>query len=74
MGVEGGNLSAEAKFELEVKVGDMVEIIEGSLASFVGTVKSVDEENQKLVCLVEMFGRESEVELGFNQVRISNKN
>ena len=65
-------VQSEAKIELDVKVGDMVEIIDGSLASFVGTVKSVDNENQKVVCLVEMFGRESEVELGFNQIRISN--
>lgn len=72
MGVDGGN-QAEAKFELEVNVGDMVEIIEGSLSSFVGTVKSVDNENQRVTCVVEMFGRESEVELGFNQIRISNK-
>ena len=72
MGVDGGNLT-QAKSQIEVKVGDMVEIIEGSLASFVGTVKSVYEENQKVTCLVEMFGRESEVELGFNQIRISNK-
>ena len=71
MGVEGG-VSTEAKMELEVKVGDMVEIIEGSLANFVGVVKSVDEENQKVTCLVEMFGRESEVELGFGQIRIGN--
>lgn len=69
MGVEGGANSSEAKVELTVNVGDIVEIIEGSLASFVGTVKSVDAENQKLVCLVEMFGRESEVELSFSQVR-----
>lgn len=72
MGVDGGN-QTEAKFELEVNVGDLVEIIEGSLSSFVGTVKSVDNENQKVTCVVEMFGRESEVELGFNQIRISNK-
>ncbi len=71
MGVDGGN--AVAKTDIEVNVGDMVEIIEGSLSSFVGTVKSVDAENQKLVCLVEMFGRESEVELGFSQIRLSNK-
>lgn len=71
MGVDGG-VSTEAKRELEVKVGDMVEIIEGSLSSFVGTVKDVDAENQKLTCLVEMFGRESEVELSFSQVRLSN--
>ena len=72
MGVDGSNVATEAKMELNIKVGDMVEITEGSLASFVGTVKAVDEENQKLTCVVEMFGRESEVELGFNQVRISN--
>lgn len=72
MGVDGSSTS-EAKFDLDVKVGDMIEIIEGSLASFVGTVKEIDVENQKITCLVEMFGRESEVELGFNQVRVSNK-
>ena len=72
MGVDGGT-QTEAKMELDVKVGDMVEIIEGSLSSFVGTVKSVDNENQKVVCLVEMFGRESEIELAFNQIRLSNK-
>ena len=71
MGVDGAT-NAEAKMELDVKVGDLVEIIEGSLASFVGTVKVVDSENQKVTCIVEMFGRESEVELGFNQIRISN--
>ena len=32
---------------------------------------SVDEENQRVVCMVEMFGRESEVELGFNQIKVS---
>ena len=69
LGVDGG-MNAEAKVEIEVKVGDMVEIIEGSLANFVGTVKAVDVENQKVTCLVEMFGRESE--LGFAQIRVGN--
>ncbi len=71
MGVDGGT-APEAKMEISVNVGDMVEIIEGSLASFVGTVKAVDNENQKVTCMVEMFGRESEVELAFNQIRLSN--
>ena len=71
MGVDGGN-QGEAKMDIVVNVGDMVEIIEGSLSSFVGTVKSVDAENQKVTCVVEMFGRESEVELGFGQIRVSN--
>ncbi len=62
----------EVKIELDVKVGDMIEVIEGSLSSFVGVVKSVDAENQKVVAVIEMFGRESEVELGFNQIRLKN--
>ena len=48
----------------------MIEIIEGSLSSFVGTVKAVDNENKKVTAVVEMFGRESDVELGFNQIRV----
>lgn len=71
MGVENG-ANREAKIDVVINVGDTIEIIEGSLQSFVGVVKSVDNENQKLVAAVEMFGRESEVELGFNQIRVSN--
>ena len=68
-----GNKSSEIKVEYNINVGDLVEIVEGSLNSFVGTVKAVDNENQKATVLVEMFGRTSEVELGFNQIRVSNK-
>lgn len=71
LGVDGGT-NAEAKMNIEVKTGDLIEIIDGSLAGFVGTVKTVDEENQKVVCLVEMFGRESEVELAFGQIKVAN--
>lgn len=71
MGVEGSSLR-EAKMDLDVKIGDMIEIIEGSLASFVGVVKSVDQANQKIVASVEMFGRESDVELSFAQIRVKN--
>ena len=70
MGVE--RTAPVERTEISVNVGDMVEIIEGSLASFIGKVKSVDSENQKVTCVVEMFGRESEVELSFNQIKVSN--
>jgi len=72
MGLDGVK-NNDVKVEINVNVGDLVEIIEGSLASFVGTVKAVDVDNQKVTVMVEMFGRLSEVELGLNQVRISNK-
>jgi len=58
--------------DIEVNVGDTVEIIDGPLASFTGTVKSVDKDNLKLTATVEMFGRDSDVELGFAQIRVAN--
>lgn len=58
--------------DIDVKVGDTVEIIDGPLASFTGTVKSVDKDNLKLTATVEMFGRDSDVELGFAQIRVAN--
>ena len=70
LGLDGG--SKEAKIDLDINIGDTIEIIEGSLSGFVGKVKDVDRENQRLTAVVEMFGRDSEVELKFNQVRIAN--
>lgn len=57
---------------IDVNVGDNVEIIDGPLASFVGVVKSVDKENLKLIATVEMFGRDSDIELSFSQIRVAN--
>ncbi len=72
MGLDG-TANSEVKVEIDVNIGDLVEIIDGSLANFVGTVKAIDLENHRATVMVEMFGRESEVELGFNQIRVSNK-
>jgi len=55
---------------IDVNEGDMVEIVEGPLQSFVGKVKSVDKDNLKVVATVEMFGRNSDVELTFSQIRV----
>lgn len=58
--------------DIDVNPGDLVEIVDGPLASFVGKVKSVDKDNLKLIAVVEMFGREQDVELAFVQVRVKN--
>jgi transcriptional antiterminator NusG len=53
----------------DLKVNDKVEIVDGPLNSFVGTILSVDIETQKCKVNVEMFGRETPVDLDFAQVR-----
>ncbi len=56
------------KVETDLAVGDDVEIIEGPLDKMVGKVVSVDTENMTLVVALEMFGRETNVDLTFAQV------
>jgi len=62
------NRLEKIKVETDIEVGDQVEIVEGALDKMIGTVVSVDTENQKVVVSVEMFGRENNVELEFGQV------
>jgi len=53
----------------EFTVGSEVEIAEGPFAGFVGIVDKIEEENEKLVVMVSIFGRMTPVELGFDQVK-----
>ncbi len=60
------------KMRLEVVVdkydfaeGDTVKIVSGALEGFTGVVESLKPDAQKAMVKVEMFGRETEVELGF---------
>ncbi len=56
------------KVETDVAVGDKVEIIDGPLDKMVGTVVSVAPEAGTLTVKLEMFGRENNVELSYEQV------
>lgn len=49
--------------------GNKVEVLEGALNGFVGTVVSVDAVNNKCRVIVEMFGRETPVDLSLEQVK-----
>lgn len=55
--------------DVDIKVNDKVEVMEGALNGFVGTVTSVDVVALKCRVVVEMFGRETPVDLNLNQVR-----
>ena len=56
------------KVETDIVVGDKVEIIEGPLDKQVGTVVAVNPEAGVVTVVVEMFGRENNVELSFEQI------
>ena len=59
----------EVKFEdLSISVGDSVTIISGPLKDFIGEVREIKADQQKLKVAVSMFGRETTVDLEYSQV------
>ena len=57
MGVE------EPQYKIEFKVGDSVKIIDGIFKDFDGKVSEIDEERGKVKVSINMFGRDTPVEL-----------
>lgn len=62
MGVE------EPKYQVDLNVGDLVKINDGALKGFEGKIEEVDQSKGKVKVLVNMFGRETPVNLDFLQV------
>jgi len=54
--------------DLDFAVGDLVEVLEGPFAHFQGVVEEIIPEDQKIKVTVDMFGRETVMELDFVQV------
>lgn len=53
---------------VDYDVNDTVRVVNGPLATFIGTVQEINKEKNKVKVLVSMFGRETPVELEFSQV------
>lgn len=54
--------------EVDFEVGEHVTVIDGPFATLPASISEVNIEQQKLKALVSIFGRETPVDLGFNQV------
>ena len=59
----------EVPINVDYDVNDSVQVLNGPLEGFVGTVQEINKEKQKVKVLVSMFGRETPVELEFAQVQ-----
>lgn len=69
-GVASGG-SPSSTVEVDFAVGDSVTVVDGPFATLHATVSEINIEAQKVTGLVEIFGRETPVELAFSQI---NKN
>ena len=63
MGVE------QPQYKIDVNVGDAVKIVDGPFKDFDGKVSEIDQERGKVKVLVNMFGRDTPVELDSLQIK-----
>ncbi|MDR7074807.1 MULTISPECIES: transcription termination/antitermination protein NusG [Bacillales] len=56
------------RVEVDFEIKESVKVKEGPFADFVGTIEEIDATKRKLKVHVNMFGRETPVELEFTQV------
>jgi transcription termination/antitermination protein NusG len=59
----------EPKYKMDVQEGDAVKIMDGPFKDFEGRISAVNESKGTVKVLVNVFGRETPVELDFLQVR-----
>jgi transcriptional antiterminator NusG len=59
----------EPQYKIEVKIGDLIKITDGPFKDFEGKVSETDEERGKVKVLVNMFGRDTPVELDSLQIK-----
>ncbi len=55
--------------EVDFEVGDSVLVTSGAWADTVGIVKEINTQKQSVTIIVDMFGRETSVELSFTEVK-----
>jgi len=53
----------------QFQIGESVKVISGLLSDFSGEISEINQDASKLKVLVSIFGRETPVEVGFDQVK-----
>ena len=66
----GGGLTSKKQIEVaDFDISDSVMVVDGPFATLHATITEINAESQRVKALVEIFGRETPVELSFNQIQ-----
>jgi len=65
----GGLVLRRAAHQHEFEIGETVKVISGPLSDFSGEIAEINDDAAKLKVLVSIFGRETPVEVGYDQVK-----
>lgn len=66
---DGDDKEVKETIQINFSVGDYVELLEGGLSGHGGKVAEIDMEHKRVKVMVEMFGRMTPVEVGFDGVK-----
>ncbi len=65
----GGGVATKKAIEVaDFDIGDSVQVVDGPFATLHATITEINAESQRVKALVEIFGRETPVELSFSQI------
>ena len=62
---------SEPKVHISVEVGEQVRITSGPFQNFIATITEINDEKGTLKGLIDMFGRETSVEVDYSQIEKS---
>jgi transcriptional antiterminator NusG len=62
-------IAERPRTQAQFAIGESVKVISGPLSDFSGEIAEINEDAAKLKVLVSIFGRETPVEVGYDQVK-----
>src|SRR3954463_6259434 len=62
-------VAVRAPSRAQFTIGESVKVVSGPLSDFSGEISEINQDANKLKVLVSIFGRETPVEVGFDQVK-----
>ena len=65
----GRDVAVRTPSRAQFAIGESVKVISGPLSDFSGEISEINEDASKLKVLVSIFGRETPVEVGYDQVK-----
>lgn len=69
LGVHKEEERPKPRFKPEWEMGDQVRVVTGPFADFNGRIEDIDFDQSKVTVLVNIFGRDTPVELGFEDIQ-----
>jgi transcriptional antiterminator NusG len=69
LGVQEEEEKGKPRFKPDWEVGEQVRVVTGPFADFNGTIEEINIDQQKIIVLVNIFGRDTPVELGFADIQ-----